>query len=126
MPTIDDLKEYVDETCIYQCLKTSMVQVPEEWWDNNLTAVDAFRLFIASAIKIHITNILKCRVEPHLSNTSALNEVKSLDHITCNLQIPHVHSTDFANEVNFNSGPTSGSSQRFRGRGSSRFARGRR
>ena len=102
MPTIDDLKEYVDETCIYQCLKTSMVQVPEEWWDNNLTAVDAFRLFIASAIKIHITNILKCRVEPHLSNTPALNE------------------------VNFNSGPTSGSSQRFRGRGSSRFARGRR
>ena len=47
MPTIDDLKEYVDETCIYQCLKTSMVQVPEEWWDNNLTAVDAFHLFIA-------------------------------------------------------------------------------
>jgi len=76
-----------------------------------------------SAIKIHITNILKCRVEPHLSNTPALNEVKSLDYITCNLQIPHVHLTDFANEVNFNSGPTSGSSQRFCGR---RFARGRR
>ena len=71
-------------------------------------------------------NILKCIEDLLISNIPALNEVKSLDNITYNLQIPHIHSTDFANEVNFNSGPTSGSSQRFRGRGSSRFARGRR
>ena len=99
-----------------------MAQVTVEWWDDQ-DAVDSFRLFIASSIRIHIINILKCIEDPLISNVPALNEVKSLDHITCNLQIPHVHSTNFANEVNFNSGPTSGSSQRFCGCGSSRFAR---
>ena len=124
MPTIDDLKKYVDETCIYQCFKTSMVQVPEEWWDNDITAVEVFQLFIISAIMIHITNILKCLVEPHNNNTPALNEVKSLDHLTNNLQLPHVHSTNFANEVNLSPGTNLRSSHRFCDRGS-RFAKGR-
>ncbi|CAG8465426.1 5072_t:CDS:2 [Funneliformis caledonium] len=57
IPTIENLKLYVDETCIYQCFKTSMIQ-------------------------IYMNNILKCSIDPHLSNASALNEVKSLDYIT--------------------------------------------
>lgn len=59
-----------------------MAQVTESWWDEDQDAVDAFRMFIASAIRIHIINILKCRDEPHISNMPALNEVKTLDYIT--------------------------------------------
>ncbi|CAG8774476.1 1250_t:CDS:2, partial [Funneliformis caledonium] len=42
IPTIENLKLYVDETCRYQCFKTSMTQVSEDWWDENLTDVETF------------------------------------------------------------------------------------
>jgi hypothetical protein len=103
-----------------------MAQVPDEWWDNNLDAVEEFRKFISSAMIIHINNILRCRADPHLSNIPALNEVKSLDHITRHIRIPHIHSTNFANEINLSHENTSkmGFRIRGRGRGRGRFGRG--
>ena len=124
IPTIYDLKEYVDETCIFQCLKTPMGQLSDEWWDEDLAAVEKFRKFISSAMIIHMVNILKCTADPHLHNTPALNEVKSLDHFTCHLQLPHIHLTNYANEINFNNTANSRFA-RGRGRGN-RFIRGRR
>jgi hypothetical protein len=64
--------------------------------------VDAFRLFIASSIRIHIVNILKNKDDPYISNTPALNEVKALDYITKDIQLPHYNSTNHANSIDFN------------------------
>jgi hypothetical protein len=41
-----------------------MGQISEEWWSNDTDSVDAFRFFIATAIRIHIINVLKCNVCP--------------------------------------------------------------
>lgn len=78
-----------------------MAQVTNEWWEDQ-DAVDSFRLFIASSIRIHIINILKCNEDPLISNIPALNEVKTLDYITRNLTLPHPNETNFANEINLN------------------------
>jgi len=108
-----------------------MAQVPNEWWDQP-DAVEPFQLLIASAMRIHINNVLRCSTDEHLNNIPALNEVKSLDYITQHLQIPNINSTNFANEIEINSNTTSSrsSNRRFRGRGgrggrggSTRFAR---
>jgi len=76
-----------------------MGQLNEEWW-NDTDSVDAFQFFIASSIRIHIINVLKCNDDPHLTNTSALNEVKSLiillvnfDFFTTIIQIMQMRST---------------------------------
>ena len=58
-------------------------------------------------------------MEEHFNNSPALNEVKSLNHITNHLQLPHKHSTNFAN-IGTNTSRSSG--RRIRGRGG-RFAR---
>jgi hypothetical protein len=79
-----------------------MGQVTDEWWDDDTDGVDTFRFLIAKAIRIHIINVLKCNDDPHLTNTSALNEVKSLNYITCELCLPHNNSTNFANEIDVN------------------------
>ena len=79
-----------------------MGQVTDEWWENYTDSVDVFRYFIVAAIRIHIINVLKCNDDPHLTNTLALNEVKSLNYITCELQLPHNNSTNLANEINAN------------------------
>ena len=101
-----------------------MGQVLDEWW-NDVFAVEKIRRFISSAMIIHMTNILKCMADPHLDNKPALNEVKSLDHFTRNLQFPHVHSTNFANEINLD--PAANTSRfSYRGRGRGRNVRGRR
>ena len=100
----------------------------DEWWDEDLAAVEKFRKFISSAMIIHIINILKCTADPHLHNTPALNEVKSLDHFTRHLQLPHIHLTNYANEINLDHTVNS-SRFRVRGRGrgrGNRFNRGRR
>jgi hypothetical protein len=97
-----------------------MARVTDEWWDDQ-DAVDSFRLFIASSIRIHIINILKCNEDPLISNTPALNEVKTLDYITRDLQLSHYNETNFANEINLLQSTEHG---RGRGRGRSR-GRGR-
>jgi hypothetical protein len=102
-----------------------MGQVSNEWWDD-LAAVKKFQKFISSAIVIHITNILKCIADPHLTNIPALSEVKSLDHFTRDLQLPPIHSTNYANEIDLDPNVyTSRFGHRIRGRGN-RFIRGRR
>ncbi|CAG8771129.1 17257_t:CDS:1, partial [Funneliformis caledonium] len=62
------------DTVIFQCLKNLMAQVNEEWWNENPDIADAFRLFIATTIRIHIINVIKYNEDLHLSNTLALNE----------------------------------------------------
>jgi hypothetical protein len=84
-------------------------------------------MFIAKVIRIHIINILKCSGDPYISNTPALNEVKTLDYITRHVQLPHIHPTNFANEIDVNGTNSTGSGRRIRGRGrGSRFTRGTR
>ena len=51
-----------------------------------------------------MNNILKCSIDPHLSNASALNEVKSFDYIINQVRLPHIHTTNFANQINLNPG----------------------
>ena len=34
-----------------------------------------------------------------LTNIPALNKIKSLDHFTCHLQLSHIHSINYTNEV---------------------------
>ena len=92
-----------------------MTQVPEDWWDENLTDVEAFWLFIAFAVKIHINIILKYSIDPYLSNASALNKVKSLNHIISQVCLSHIHATNFANQVNLNPGVNQISSYQGRG-----------
>ena len=43
---------------------------------------------------------MKCTADPHLHNTPSLNEVKSLNHFTCHLQLSHIYLTNYANEIN--------------------------
>ncbi|CAB5363542.1 unnamed protein product [Rhizophagus irregularis] len=76
-----------------------IAQVIDSWWKDDKDAVDAFRMLIASAIKIHIINILKCKEEPHISNAPALNEVKTLDYITHDLHLLHNNATNYANNI---------------------------
>jgi hypothetical protein len=77
-----------------------MGQVTNEWWNDDIDSVDIFRFFIASAIRVHIVNVIKCINDPHLTNVPALsNEVKTLNYITYNLYIPHNNSTNYANEI---------------------------
>ena len=77
-------------------------QITEEWWEDDTDSVDVFRFFIATTIRIHIINVLKCNDDSHLTNTSALNEVKTLNYITCELHLPHNNSTNYANEIGAN------------------------
>ncbi|CAG8588498.1 12222_t:CDS:2 [Funneliformis caledonium] len=72
----------------------------EDYIKNN--SVDVFRYFIAAAIRIHIINVFKCNNDPHFTNASALNKVKLLNYITCELQLPHNNSTNLANEIDAN------------------------
>ena len=60
-------------------------------------------MFIATTIRIHIINILKCKDEPHISNMPALNEVKTLDYITQDIHLPHNNATNHANSIDLNS-----------------------
>ena len=76
-----------------------MGQVTDEWWDNDIDSVDAFRFFIAKSIRIHMINVIKCSDDPHLTNTPALNEIKTLNHITCELHLSHNNDTNYANEI---------------------------
>ena len=76
-------------------------------------------MFIATTIRIHIINVIKCNEDPHLSNTLALNEVKTLDYITCELILFHNNTTNFTNEINLNL-LNSSIASRGRGRGRSR------
>ena len=96
------MASYVDDTVIFQCLKSPMAQITEEWWEDDTDSVDVFRFFIATTIRIHIINVLKCNDDPHLTNTSALNEVKTLNYIICELHLPHNNSTNYANEIGAN------------------------
>jgi len=80
IPDVETLGSYVDDNVIFRCLSNPMARVTDEWWDDQ-DAVDSFRLFIASSIRIHIINILKCNEDPLISNTPALNDVKTLDYI---------------------------------------------
>ena len=117
----------MDDNVIWGCLKNPMGQVTFEWWDNEQDAVDTFRFFIASCIRIHIINILKCDEDALISNIPALNEVKTLDHITRDLTIPNYNETNFANEINLNLLESNGRGRgRRRGRGRDRgYSRGR-
>ena len=117
MPNVESLGSYVDDTVIYQCLKNPIAQVSDEWWNNDKNAVDAFRLFIAKSIRIHMINILKCNDDPLITNVPALNEVKTLDYITCDLSLPHYNPTNFANEINLSELETSTSYGNRRGCG---------
>ncbi|PKY52793.1 hypothetical protein RhiirA4_425554 [Rhizophagus irregularis] len=117
IPTIEDLGSYVDDTVIFQCLRNPIAQVIDSWWEDDKDAVDAFRMLIASAIKIHIINILKCKEEPHISNAPALNEVKTLDYITRDLHLPHNNATNYANNIDLlESSRSNGSHRCGRGR----------
>ncbi|CAB5091045.1 unnamed protein product [Rhizophagus irregularis] len=100
--SIEDLGSYVDDTVIFQCLRNPIAQVIDLWWEDDKDTVDAFRMLIVSAIKIHIINILKCKEEPHISNAPALNEVKTLDYITRDLRLPHPNATNYANNIDLN------------------------
>ncbi|UZO23201.1 uncharacterized protein OCT59_015545 [Rhizophagus irregularis] len=100
--SIEDLGSYVDDTVIFQCLRNPIAQVIDSWWEDDKDTVDAFRMLIVSAIKIHIINILKCKEELHISNAPALNEVKTLDYITCDLRLPHNNATNYANNIDLN------------------------
>ncbi|GES82344.1 hypothetical protein GLOIN_2v1881169 [Rhizophagus clarus] len=117
MSSVESLGSFVNDTVIYQCLKNLVAQVSEEWWDNNKDSVNAFRLLIVKCIKIHMVNILKCVDEPLLTNAPALNEVKTLDYITCDLTLPHHNQTNFVNEINFNALEASTSYRNGRGCG---------
>ena len=110
------MSSFVDDTTIFGCLSNPMGQVTDEWWENDTDSVDVFRYFIAAAIRIHIINVLKCNDDPHLNNSSALNEVKSLNYITCELQLPHNNLTNFANEIDANLLNNSSNKQRGRKR----------
>ncbi|CAG8711249.1 10959_t:CDS:2 [Funneliformis caledonium] len=99
---VEDLASYVDDTVIFQCIKNLMAQITEEWWEDDTDSVDVFRFFIATIIRIHIINVLKCNDDSHLTNTSALNEIKTLNYITCELHLPHNNSTNYANEIGAN------------------------
>ncbi|GET00731.1 hypothetical protein GLOIN_2v1881169 [Rhizophagus clarus] len=128
VPNIEDLGSYVDDMVIFQCLKNPIAQVTESWWEgDHQDSVDAFRMFIASAIRIHIINVLKCKDDPHISNTSALNEVKALDYITRDIHLPHYNTTNHANSIDLNLFETSTNYRshgrgRGRGRGCGRMA----
>ena len=97
-----------------------MGQVIREWWDDDIDSVDTFRFFIATAIRIHIINVLKCNDDPHLTNAPALNEVKALNYITCELLLPHKNNTNYANEFDASLLNSSTSQNRRRGRGRGR------
>ena len=120
MPSVESLGSYVDDTVIFQCLKNPIAQVSEEWWNNDKDAVDAFRYFIASCIRVHIINILKCNEDPLITNAPALNEVKTLDYITRDLSIPHCNQTNFANKIDLSALETSTNYRNRRGRGRGR------
>jgi hypothetical protein len=125
VPNVESLGSFVDDTVIFQCLRNPIAQVSDEWWDDDKNAVDAFRLFIATSIRIHMINILKCNEDPHITNAPALNEIKTLDYITRDLLLPHNHLTNFANEMDLNefensSRYTRNGRSRFRGRGRGR------
>ena len=70
-------------------------------------------MFIAITIRIHIINVIKCNKNLYLSNTSALNEIKTLDYIIHELILFHNNTTNFANEIDLN---TLNSSMASRGR----------
>jgi hypothetical protein len=53
-----------------------------------------------TTIRIYIINVLNCNNDPYLTNTSALNEVKTLNYITCELHLPHNNSINYANKIN--------------------------
>jgi hypothetical protein len=123
MPSVESLGSFVDDTVIFQCLKNPMAQVTDDWWDDDKDAVDAFRLFIAKSIRIHMINILKCSEDPNITNILALNEVKTLDYITRDLTLPYNHPSNFANNIDLNELETSSNRNRRgrrRGRGSGR------
>ena len=84
------MASYIDDTIIFQCLKSPMAQITEEWWEDDTDSVDVFRFFIATTIRIHIINVLKCNDDPHLNNAPALKEVKALNYITCEIGRAHV------------------------------------